>query len=129
MLLCIVYRYLYGFEDYCTSTGITFRMDLPFKVAEKQSSQAEGSVDGEEGASSIAVSAAVADEPKPEEESDVSTNQSVVKVYIYLNICRGGEASFRPLSTRKYFFKYSNKQAKTTIVGTRVRLLVISLWN
>uniref|UniRef100_W5K820 AT-rich interaction domain 4B n=1 Tax=Astyanax mexicanus TaxID=7994 RepID=W5K820_ASTMX len=41
------YRYLYGFEDYCTSTGITFRMDLPLKV-EKPSPPAESAVDGED---------------------------------------------------------------------------------
>lgn len=27
-------RYLYGFEDYCASTGIAFRMDLPYKTGE-----------------------------------------------------------------------------------------------
>ncbi|XP_036430642.1 AT-rich interactive domain-containing protein 4B isoform X3 [Colossoma macropomum] len=79
---CAYRKYLYGFEDYCTSTGITFRMDLPYKAVEQQSSQAEGSVDGVvEASSSAAVSALdeAGDEPKPEQESDVSTSQSVVK--------------------------------------------------
>lgn len=29
----LFYRYLYGFEEYCTSTNIFFHMDLPTKVA------------------------------------------------------------------------------------------------
>uniref|UniRef100_A0A8B9L4B7 Translocase of outer mitochondrial membrane 20 n=1 Tax=Astyanax mexicanus TaxID=7994 RepID=A0A8B9L4B7_ASTMX len=46
---CAYRKYLYGFEDYCTSTGITFRMDLPLKV-EKPSPPAESAVDGVGGA-------------------------------------------------------------------------------
>ncbi|XP_017578317.2 AT-rich interactive domain-containing protein 4B isoform X3 [Pygocentrus nattereri] len=79
---CAYRKYLYGFEDYCTSTGITFRMDLPFKAVEQQSCQAEGSVDAVTEASSSAAVSAVAeagDEPKPEQEPDVSTSQSVVQ--------------------------------------------------
>ncbi|KAI4873417.1 hypothetical protein NFI96_016660, partial [Prochilodus magdalenae] len=78
---CAYRKYLYGFEDYCTSTGITFRMELPYKAAE-QHSQAEGSVDGVTGASSstaITASDNVSDEPKPKQESDVSIGQFVVK--------------------------------------------------
>ncbi|XP_053535533.1 AT-rich interactive domain-containing protein 4B isoform X2 [Ictalurus punctatus] len=41
---CAYRKYLYGFEDYCTSTGITFRMDLPFKALE--SSHTDNSVEG-----------------------------------------------------------------------------------
>ncbi|XP_072533551.1 AT-rich interactive domain-containing protein 4B isoform X1 [Salminus brasiliensis] len=78
---CAYRKYLYGFEDYCTSTGITFRMDLPFK-AEKQSSPAEGSADGVAVASSstaVPASADAGDEPKPEQESEISHSQSAVK--------------------------------------------------
>lgn len=32
---CAYRKYLYGFEEYCTSTSITFRMDLPLKQAPK----------------------------------------------------------------------------------------------
>ncbi|XP_029925903.1 AT-rich interactive domain-containing protein 4B isoform X2 [Myripristis murdjan] len=32
---CAYRKYLYGFEEYCTSTAITFRMDLPLKQAPK----------------------------------------------------------------------------------------------
>ncbi|XP_029961860.1 AT-rich interactive domain-containing protein 4B isoform X2 [Salarias fasciatus] len=32
---CAYRKYLYGFEEYCTSTAITFRMDLPLKQGPK----------------------------------------------------------------------------------------------
>lgn len=35
-------RYLYGFEEYCTSTAITFRMDLPLKQGAKGEVKPEG---------------------------------------------------------------------------------------
>uniref|UniRef100_A0A3Q4I6E0 AT-rich interaction domain 4B n=1 Tax=Neolamprologus brichardi TaxID=32507 RepID=A0A3Q4I6E0_NEOBR len=47
------YRYLYGFEEYCTSTAITFKMDLPLKQGTKGEAKPEGeddsSQEGEEG--------------------------------------------------------------------------------
>lgn len=36
------FRYLYGFEEYCTSTAITFRMDLPLKQGAKGEVKPEG---------------------------------------------------------------------------------------
>ncbi|KAI5108317.1 AT-rich interactive domain-containing protein 4B isoform X1, partial [Silurus meridionalis] len=41
---CAYRKYLYGFEDYCTSTGITFHFDLPFKATE--SSHTDSSIEG-----------------------------------------------------------------------------------
>ncbi|KAI5610009.1 AT-rich interactive domain-containing protein 4B isoform X2 [Silurus asotus] len=41
---CAYRKYLYGFEDYCTSTGITFHIDLPFKATE--SSHTDSSIEG-----------------------------------------------------------------------------------
>ncbi|KAL4639892.1 AT-rich interactive domain-containing protein 4B isoform X2 [Arapaima gigas] len=38
---CAYRKYLYGFEEYCTSTGITFKMDLPQKQSLKQDKKAE----------------------------------------------------------------------------------------
>lgn len=38
-------RYLYGFEEYCTSTAITFRMDLPLKQAPKAEVKPEAEVE------------------------------------------------------------------------------------
>uniref|UniRef100_A0A3Q0RD68 AT-rich interaction domain 4B n=1 Tax=Amphilophus citrinellus TaxID=61819 RepID=A0A3Q0RD68_AMPCI len=47
------YRYLYGFEEYCTSTAISFKMDLPLKQGTKGEVKSEGeddsSQEGEEG--------------------------------------------------------------------------------
>lgn len=66
------HRYLYGFEDYCTSTGITFRMDLPFKAAEKLSSLTDSSIEGPaERTNSV--------EQKPHPEISLST-KNVFKV-------------------------------------------------
>lgn len=45
-------RYLYGFEEYCTSTAITFRMDLPLKQAPKGEVKSEGETGGDAATSS-----------------------------------------------------------------------------
>lgn len=39
-------RYLNGFEEYCTSTAISFRMDLPLKQGSKGEVKAEGEAGG-----------------------------------------------------------------------------------
>ncbi|MCJ8730841.1 hypothetical protein PDJAM_G00188990 [Pangasius djambal] len=67
---CAYRKYLYGFEDYCTSTGITFRMDLPFKAVEKLSSHTDCSTEGPaERTKSV--------EPKPDPERSLSTKNIV----------------------------------------------------
>uniref|UniRef100_A0A3Q3AEP9 AT-rich interaction domain 4B n=1 Tax=Kryptolebias marmoratus TaxID=37003 RepID=A0A3Q3AEP9_KRYMA len=38
---CAYRKYLYGFEDYCTSTSITFKMDLPLKQSPKREVKTE----------------------------------------------------------------------------------------
>ncbi|XP_055018365.1 AT-rich interactive domain-containing protein 4B isoform X2 [Boleophthalmus pectinirostris] len=43
---CAYRKYLYGFEEYCNSTAISFRMDLPLK----QGPKTEGRPEGEKGA-------------------------------------------------------------------------------
>ncbi|XP_076141624.1 AT-rich interactive domain-containing protein 4B isoform X1 [Alosa pseudoharengus] len=50
---CAYRKYLYGFEEYCTSTAITFRMDLPLKPTEKPGAKEEGKADGVAGAASV----------------------------------------------------------------------------
>ncbi|XP_076018942.1 AT-rich interactive domain-containing protein 4B isoform X2 [Genypterus blacodes] len=42
---CAYRKYLYGFEEYCTSTAITFRMDLPLKQAPKPEVKPEQEVE------------------------------------------------------------------------------------
>ncbi|XP_062851893.1 AT-rich interactive domain-containing protein 4B [Trichomycterus rosablanca] len=39
---CAYRKYLYGFEDYCTSAGITFLMDLPFQATGRQAESNNG---------------------------------------------------------------------------------------
>uniref|UniRef100_A0A3B3S8D1 AT-rich interaction domain 4B n=1 Tax=Paramormyrops kingsleyae TaxID=1676925 RepID=A0A3B3S8D1_9TELE len=39
---CAYRKYLYGFEEYCSSSGISFKMDLPQKPVEKQSHKTDG---------------------------------------------------------------------------------------
>ncbi|XP_071750500.2 AT-rich interactive domain-containing protein 4B isoform X1 [Centroberyx gerrardi] len=43
---CAYRKYLYGFEEYCTSTAITFRMDLPLKQGPKGEVKPEGEAGG-----------------------------------------------------------------------------------
>ncbi|KAI2658130.1 AT-rich interactive domain-containing protein 4B [Labeo rohita] len=78
---CAYRKYLYGFEDYCTSTGITFRMDLPFKTGEKASSKSE--VNAEEtasGANAVSLStSSAAEEQKAVKEPETSSTPHVVK--------------------------------------------------
>ncbi|XP_047208381.1 AT-rich interactive domain-containing protein 4B isoform X2 [Girardinichthys multiradiatus] len=38
---CAYRKYLYGFEEYCTSTAITFKMDLPLKQGPKKEGKSE----------------------------------------------------------------------------------------
>ncbi|KAJ8285034.1 hypothetical protein COCON_G00038840 [Conger conger] len=47
---CAYRKYLYGFEEYCTSAGIRFRMDLPQKLAEKPVPRLERRAETEPGA-------------------------------------------------------------------------------
>ncbi|XP_030603248.1 AT-rich interactive domain-containing protein 4B isoform X3 [Archocentrus centrarchus] len=39
---CAYRKYLYGFEEYCTSTAISFKMDLPLKQGTKGEVKSEG---------------------------------------------------------------------------------------
>lgn len=55
------FRYLYGFEEYCTSTAITFRMDLPLKQSAKGEVKSEGDAGGAASSSSSEEQAALLD--------------------------------------------------------------------
>ncbi|KAM9558873.1 AT-rich interactive domain-containing protein 4B isoform 3-T3 [Salvelinus alpinus] len=44
---CAYRKYLYGFEEYCTSCAITFRMDLPLKQPKAEGGKAEGEAGGD----------------------------------------------------------------------------------
>ena len=59
----VLCRYLNGFEEYCTSTAITFRMDLPLKQP-----KAEGKTEAEVGPAAPPASSPT-EEPTPDQES------------------------------------------------------------
>lgn len=65
-------RYLYGFEEYCTSTAITFRMDLPLKQAPKGEVKPEGEAGGTPATSSSS------EEQKAQVDSEPCSAQSLV---------------------------------------------------
>ncbi|KAM9727068.1 AT-rich interactive domain-containing protein 4B [Menidia menidia] len=61
---CAYRKYLYGFEDYCTSTAITFRMDLPLKQGPK------GEVKSEEAPGVAVVTSSSSEEQKTQVDGD-----------------------------------------------------------
>ncbi|XP_077073483.1 AT-rich interactive domain-containing protein 4B isoform X3 [Siphateles boraxobius] len=63
---CAYRKYLYGFEDYCTSTGISFRMDLPYKTGEQTSGKSEENTE-ETASGGISVSLSTEEEQKEPE--------------------------------------------------------------
>lgn len=62
---------MYGFEEYCTSTAITFRMDLPLKQGPKGEVKSEGEAEGTAPASSTS------EEPVAEADEESCIAQSV----------------------------------------------------
>lgn len=65
-------RYLYGFEEYCTSTAISFRMDLPFKAPPKVEVKSEVEV------VEAAPSSSSSEEHKHQEDAEPCSAVSVV---------------------------------------------------
>uniref|UniRef100_A0A1A8JG57 AT-rich interactive domain-containing protein 4B n=1 Tax=Nothobranchius kuhntae TaxID=321403 RepID=A0A1A8JG57_NOTKU len=69
---CAYRKYLYGFEDYCTSTAITFKMDLPLKQGTKGEAKCEG-----EGAGTAPL-CSISEEQQAQEDGDVCITPSAV---------------------------------------------------
>ncbi|XP_034753290.1 AT-rich interactive domain-containing protein 4B isoform X7 [Etheostoma cragini] len=69
---CAYRKYLYGFEEYCTSTAITFRMDLPLKQAPK------GEVKSEVEAGGSPPTASSSEEQKAQVDGEPCGAQSIV---------------------------------------------------
>ncbi|XP_077960156.1 AT-rich interactive domain-containing protein 4B isoform X11 [Gasterosteus aculeatus] len=69
---CAYRKYLNGFEEYCTSTAITFRMDLPLKQAPKGEVKSEGEASG------APVTSSSSEEPKDQVDGDPCGTPSVV---------------------------------------------------
>ncbi|KAJ8246139.1 hypothetical protein GJAV_G00264060 [Gymnothorax javanicus] len=69
---CAYRKYLYGFEEYCTSAGIHFRMDLPQKLVEKQGPKPENQGETEPG--DPGPRTGVEQSPDPEKKEEDQTN-------------------------------------------------------
>ncbi|XP_027861994.1 AT-rich interactive domain-containing protein 4B isoform X3 [Xiphophorus couchianus] len=69
---CAYRKYLYGFEEYCTSTAITFKMDLPLKQGPKRE------VKSEEEAGRAAPTASISEEQKTQMDGELCTPPSVL---------------------------------------------------
>ncbi|XP_069546189.1 AT-rich interactive domain-containing protein 4B isoform X3 [Brachyistius frenatus] len=69
---CAYRKYLYGFEEYCTSCAITFRMDLPLKQGPK------GEVKSELEAEGKAPTSSSSEEQKAQVDGEPCSVQSVV---------------------------------------------------
>ncbi|KAF3842297.1 hypothetical protein F7725_024248 [Dissostichus mawsoni] len=69
---CAYRKYLNGFEEYCTSTAITFRMDLPLKQAPKGEVKSEGEAVATHAPSSSS------EEQKPQVDGEPSSTQLIV---------------------------------------------------
>ncbi|XP_008301367.1 AT-rich interactive domain-containing protein 4B isoform X3 [Stegastes partitus] len=67
---CAYRKYLYGFEEYCTSTAITFRMDLPLKQGPKVKSEPETGV--------AAPTSSNSEEQKAQVDGEPCSAQSVI---------------------------------------------------
>ncbi|XP_034040902.1 AT-rich interactive domain-containing protein 4B isoform X2 [Thalassophryne amazonica] len=65
-------KYLYGFEEYCTSTAITFKMDLPLKQGPK------GEVKPERDTRNKDTASASSDEQKTRLDREICSTQSVL---------------------------------------------------
>uniref|UniRef100_A0A671LF18 Translocase of outer mitochondrial membrane 20 n=1 Tax=Sinocyclocheilus anshuiensis TaxID=1608454 RepID=A0A671LF18_9TELE len=78
---CAYRKYLYGFEDYCASTRVTFRMDLPYKTGEKTSSKSEVSAEeAVSGGNAVSLSTSSAgEEQKALKEPETSSSPHVVE--------------------------------------------------
>ncbi|XP_057703551.1 AT-rich interactive domain-containing protein 4B isoform X1 [Corythoichthys intestinalis] len=71
---CAYRKYLYGFEEYCTSTAITFKMDLPLKQALKGEAASVG-----EGENTSATSTSIEEQKYPGNGEPISTQSVVCK--------------------------------------------------
>ncbi|KAF3708412.1 AT-rich interactive domain-containing protein 4B [Channa argus] len=69
---CAYRKYLYGFEEYCTSTAITFRMDLPLKQCPKGEVKSEGDA----GATTPTTSSL--EEQKAQADGEPCSTQSII---------------------------------------------------
>uniref|UniRef100_A0A669EKQ9 AT-rich interaction domain 4B n=1 Tax=Oreochromis niloticus TaxID=8128 RepID=A0A669EKQ9_ORENI len=78
---CAYRKYLYGFEEYCTSTAITFKMDLPLKQGTKGEAKPEGE------AGKTAPASSVSEEQKAQVDEEPCSTQPVICKVHYPECC------------------------------------------
>ncbi|XP_039890316.1 AT-rich interactive domain-containing protein 4B isoform X2 [Simochromis diagramma] len=93
---CAYRKYLYGFEEYCTSTAITFKMDLPLKQGTKGEAKPEGE------AGKTAPTSSVAEEPKAQVDGEPCSTQPV--------ICKDEKPDSTPSKTESETSKSEGKE-------------------
>ncbi|XP_015235063.1 PREDICTED: AT-rich interactive domain-containing protein 4B [Cyprinodon variegatus] len=69
---CAYRKYLYGFEEYCTSTAITFKMDLPLKQSPKRE------VKSEEEPGRAAPTSSISEEQKTQMDRELCSPPSIL---------------------------------------------------
>ncbi|XP_006807719.1 AT-rich interactive domain-containing protein 4B isoform X2 [Neolamprologus brichardi] len=93
---CAYRKYLYGFEEYCTSTAITFKMDLPLKQGTKGEAKPEGE------AGKTAPTSSVTEEQKAQVDGEPCSTQPV--------ICKDEKPDSAPSKTESETSKTEGKE-------------------
>ncbi|XP_063348372.1 AT-rich interactive domain-containing protein 4B isoform X2 [Pelmatolapia mariae] len=93
---CAYRKYLYGFEEYCTSTAITFKMDLPLKQGTKGEAKPEGE------AGKTAPTSSVSEEQKAQVDGEPCSTQPV--------ICKDEKPDSTPSKTESETSKTEGKE-------------------
>lgn len=93
---CAYRKYLYGFEEYCTSTAITFKMDLPLKQGTKGEAKPEGE------AGKTAPASSVSEEQKAQVDEEPCSTQPV--------ICKDEKPDSTPSKTESETSKTEGKE-------------------
>ncbi|XP_054885382.1 AT-rich interactive domain-containing protein 4B isoform X3 [Poeciliopsis prolifica] len=94
---CAYRKYLYGFEEYCTSTAITFKMDLPLKQGPKREAKSE------EEAGRAAPTASISEEQKTQMDGELCTPPSV--------LCKEEKTDFTQIKSESEPSKTEGKDA------------------
>ncbi|XP_066553115.1 AT-rich interactive domain-containing protein 4B isoform X2 [Amia ocellicauda] len=96
---CAYRKYLYGFEEYCKSTGITFQMALPQKTVDKQGPKPERKAEceaGSPGAPPPDPSPGMKAEPRGKGEDEENKARAECEPYdreVQSSACRGEKTS------------------------------------
>lgn len=95
---CAYRKYLYGFEEYCTSTAITFKMDLPLKQGPKKEVKPEGE------AGRPAPTPSISEEQRTQTDRELSTPPS--------GLCKEEKPDFTQIKSEPEPSKMEGKDSK-----------------